>query len=247
MDRPEGFVIKAASPNINNKKIIAPPTKHESKGLQFKVNKPPSYGWLEGILDKEHVDFLWKQIKNHKNKDHKPRLIGNVSESYALEDEGNYFQNEVVRPLARAYYQISGNNHPMRAYHESLQNYSLDLSTFWFNNQLKGEFNPFHDHGGIYSFVVWLKIPYNHEEQKKLPQFKGTKEEDIKAGCFEFEYYDIFGRPSQFTYNLSPANENMIVFFPSMFRHCAYPFYDIDETRVSVSGNLWLNTQNVID
>ena len=32
-----------------------------------------------------------------------------------------------------------------------------------------------------------------------------------------------------------------------MFRHCAYPFYGTDETRVSVSGNLWLNTQNVID
>ena len=58
MDQPEGFAIKAASPNINNKKIIAPHTKHESKGLQFKVNKPPSYGWLEGQLEKEHVDFL---------------------------------------------------------------------------------------------------------------------------------------------------------------------------------------------
>ena len=215
--------------------------------MEFKINKPPQYGWLEGVLEPEHVDFLWEQIKNHKNKDHKGRLIGNVSESYALEDKGNYFQNEVVRPLAVAYNQMSGGNHPMRNYHEKLTEYSLDLSTFWFNNQLKGEFNPYHDHGGVYSFVVWLKIPYDHAEEIKLPQFKGTKEGDIKAGCFEFEYFDIFGRLSEYKYNLSPAYENMIVFFPSMFRHTAYPFYTSDETRVSVSGNLWLNTQNIID
>ena len=32
-----------------------------------------------------------------------------------------------------------------------------------------------------------------------------------------------------------------MVFFPSMFNHCAYPFYTSDEDRISVSGNLWLN------
>ena len=36
-----------------------------------------------------------------------------------------------------------------------------------------------------------------------------------------------------------------MVFFPSMFRHTAYPFYSSDETRVSISGNLWLNTKNI--
>ena len=89
--------------------------------MEFRINKPPQYGWLEGTLEPEHVDFLWKQIKNHKNKDHKGRLIGNVSESYALEDKDNYFQNEVVRPLATAYNQMSGNKHPMKNYHEKLE------------------------------------------------------------------------------------------------------------------------------
>tara|TARA_B100000131_G_scaffold13012_1_gene13453 strand:+ start:805 stop:1482 length:678 start_codon:yes stop_codon:yes gene_type:complete len=215
--------------------------------MKFNVQTPPQYGWLEGELDKEHVDYLWKQIKNHKNKNHKYRLVGNISESYALEDENNYFQNEVIRPLATAYYQMSGNKHPMKNYHEVLrpEDYTLDLSTFWFNNQKKGEFNPYHDHGGVYSFVIWLKIPYDCSEEKKLDQFKGTKEVDIKAGCFEFEYYDIFGRISEYKFNLNPNFENTILFFPSMFRHCVYPFYSSDEIRVSVSGNLWLNTKNI--
>ena len=57
----------------------------------------------------------------------------------------------------------------------------------------------------------------------------------------------MFGRLNEFKYNLNSNYENKIVFFPSMFRHSAYAFYTSDENRVSVSGNLWLNTQNVID
>ena len=47
-------------------------------------------------------------------------------------DKDNYFQNEVVRPLATAYNQMSGNRHPMKNYHEKLENYSLDfcITTF---------------------------------------------------------------------------------------------------------------------
>jgi len=209
--------------------------------LEFDIVKPPSFGWLQASLKKEHVDYLWKIIKNHPGKSHKEHLIGNVSDSYALIDENNYFQNEVVRPLSSAYYQMSGNKHPMQNYVRTLNQYTLDLDSLWFNRQKKHEFNPMHDHGGVYSFVIWLKIPYDWREEQSLPQFNGTKNEDKKAGQFEFEYYDIFGRKSHYNLNLDSTWENKMVFFPSMFNHCAYPFYTSDEDRISVSGNLWLN------
>ena len=209
--------------------------------LEFDIVKPPSFGWLQASLKKEHVDYLWKIIKNHPGKSHKEHLIGNVSDSYALIDEDNYFQNEVVRPLSSAYYQMSGNKHPMQNYVRTLNQYTLDLDSLWFNRQKKHEFNPMHDYGGVYSFVIWLKIPYDWREEQSLPQFNGTKNEDKKAGQFEFEYYDIFGRKSHYNLNLDSSWENKMVFFPSMFNHCAYPFYTSDEDRISVSGNLWLN------
>ena len=53
---------------------------------------------------------------------------------------------------------------------------SIVLTSFWANYQYKHEFNPAHDHGGAFSFVIWLKIPYSWKEQKKLQQFKGTKD-----------------------------------------------------------------------
>ena len=211
------------------------------KSFNFNIVKPPQFGWLQADLIEEHVDYLWKIIKDHPKNSHKQHLIGNISDSYALIDENNYFQNEVLRPLGNAYFQMSNNNLPIRHYIRTINDYSLDLDSFWFNRQKKHEFNPMHDHGGVYSFVAWLKIPYDCKEEQSLPQFEGTKDSDKKAGQFEFEYYDIFGRKSHYNINLDSTWENKIVFFPSMFNHCAYPFYTSYEDRISVSGNLWLN------
>ena len=41
------------------------------------------------------------------------------------------------------------------------------LSNFWVNFQHQHEFNPAHNHTGIYSFVVWLQIPTTHREQNE--------------------------------------------------------------------------------
>ena len=66
----------------------------------------------------------------------------------------------------------------------------------------------------------------------------GMKEEDIKAGHFQFEYSDILGVIKNYSYNLSPEYEGLMVFFPAGLRHCVYPFYEIDEPRISIAGNL---------
>ena len=50
-----------------------------------------------------------------------------------------------------------------------------------------------HDHGGLYSFVIWMKIPYNYEEERKLPFLDGVKEPDKKPGNFEFSYPGMLG------------------------------------------------------
>ena len=31
-----------------------------------------------------------------------------------------------------------------------------------------------------------------------------------------------------------------MIFFPSKLQHCAHPFYNTDEEKVSISGNIWL-------
>ena len=83
-----------------------------------------------------------------------------------------------------------------------------------------------------------MKIPYDWNDQKKLPQFHNIEERHINAGSFHFEFNDTLGSIRNFSYKLSPRYEGFMVFFPASLRHCVYPFYCTDEPRISISGNL---------
>ena len=39
-------------------------------------------------------------------------------------------------------------------------------------------------------------------------------------------------------YRLSPKFNGVMLFFPAKLRHCVYPFYETDEPRISIAGNL---------
>ena len=44
------------------------------------------------------------------------------------------------------------------------------------------------------------------------------------------------------SYHLSPKDEGIMLFFPSTLYHMVHPFYDCDEERISVSGNIRIDT-----
>lgn len=197
----------------------------------------PNHGWIITKLDQEHIDFLWKAVENKKDSV-KWDLIGNISGSYAIEDKDHYFFNEVLSQHIEAYKKLY-QSEPIRQYAYSKNNDAkLQLGNFWVNYQNKHEFNPYHHHGGVYSFVVWMKIPTHWEDQNKLEFLNGVKEEDKKAGNFEFEYLDILGNIRNFGYRMEPDSEGTMLFFPASLRHTVYPFYDCDEQRITISGNL---------
>tara|TARA_R100000781_G_scaffold84924_2_gene52304 strand:+ start:626 stop:1267 length:642 start_codon:yes stop_codon:yes gene_type:complete len=202
----------------------------------------PKDGWLQAQLDQNIVDYLWKLVrKNWKKKSNKGSLAGNISHSYILKDEDDFFYNQTLSPLIEEFKKVTGH----RSFSSSTSNFTrnldvdkLRLNTMWSNHQYKHEFNPIHYHHGVYSFVVWLAIPYAFEEQKLLPQFHGVKEPDIKPGCFEFQWLSMLGDTDNETYRLTPAWEGWMLFFPARLRHTVYPFYNTDKPRVSVSGNI---------
>ena len=84
-------------------------------------------------------------------------LAGNISKSLDLVDKDGWFYQYVLIPLINKYI-------------ENFPGYSSDnfiltndapytLNRFWVNFQKENEFNPFHNHSGLWSFVVWVKIP----------------------------------------------------------------------------------------
>ena len=204
----------------------------------------PSTGFLQVKLDKEITDYLWRIIEksNKTKKDYKQKLAGNINKSYSLYDENNFFYKSVCKLLIEKFRKANNGIDPTHFNTLISSNTPLLLKEFWVNYQYQTEFNPYHWHGGVYSFAIWMKIPYDCNELAKLPQFVGTKRDDIKAGLFEFEFIDSIGNIKNLKYPLSSKLEGYMVFFPAVLRHCVYPFYGSNEPRISIAGNLWFDT-----
>ena len=216
--------------------------------MQIDVATPKNVGWVQAKLDKIHIDYLWKIIEEGKqNKlSFKSELAGHLSNSFEVEDTNHWFFNNVLHELISAFYDSNGGAHPKNSVESSFRsNFVVRLEKFWVNYQYKHEFNPPHNHSGLYAFVVWMKIPYSSKEQKKLKFLDGVKDVDKKAGDFEFVYTNLLGDISNYRYPMSPELEGTILLFPAQFMHCVYPFYDCDEPRISLSGNLMISPTSV--
>ena len=210
--------------------------------LEYKSIPIHQLGWLYVKLDKEVVDFLWKMINKSAKKNFKDNLAGNISQSYPIDDDGNYFFKKVLYPLTNRWITDRSLNKyiPTVPCAENLENY---LHQFWVNYQNQYEVNPCHDHVGLFSFAIWMKIPYDCKEQNKLPFLDGIREDDKKVGCFEFEYLNMYGDVVNTAYRLDPSYEGYMVFFPAILRHMVYPFYETKEPRISIAGNIWCKTK----
>ena len=55
----------------------------------------------------------------------------------------------------------------------------------------------------------------------------------------------MLGSIRPYTYEMSPKAEGTMLFFPSTLKHQVYPFYNCDEERISISGNVSLDTSIV--
>ena len=203
---------------------------------EIKPIYPGNLGWLQYKLNTQEMDYVWRCIKNKKRNTNKT-LAGNISASYDLMDRGDWFYTNVALPLVHGYtekFRNVGENLPTTVKHP----YCMDK--WWVNYQKKHEFNPIHNHSGVYSFVIWMKIPYDCEKQNKKDIARNSNTPSI--GTFQFSYLNILGEWMGKSYHLSPKDEGIMLFFPSTLYHMVHPFYDCDEERISVSGNIMVDT-----
>tara|TARA_B100000700_G_C14792866_1_gene736760 strand:+ start:148 stop:786 length:639 start_codon:yes stop_codon:yes gene_type:complete len=200
---------------------------------EIKVITPANIGWLKYKLDPQEMDYVWRCIETNKKRSVKDELVGNISASYDLMDRGDWFYTNTVTPLIKKYdeeFDNLGRKIPIATRHPYYMN------KWWVNYQKQNEFNPFHNHTGIYSFVIWMKIPYDCEKQNKKDIARDSNSPSI--GTFQFSYHNILGEGMGATYDLTPEDEGTMLFFPALLYHQVYPFYDCDEDRISVSGNI---------
>lgn len=206
---------------------------------KIKSVSPVNHGWLEGKLDNQEMDYLWNCIKN-RGKGVKDILVGQLDSSFEINDEGGRFYKKVIEQMIMQYHDVFGTDNvkvPTTNMHE------LVINSMWVNFQKEGDYNPIHKHTAIYSFVIWMKIPTRHEEQSK---FKNSVGSSVKLNStFQFQYNDIMGNFKTFNYNTNPEDEGTILFFPSKLLHQVYPFFNCNQERISISGNVFLNTSKI--
>ena len=198
----------------------------------------PNVGIIESNLSEEQIDYL-KECIDNKGSSCKNHLVGNIHNSYELYDKNNwFFDNVLVSNID--YYQKSftnlGSMIPTTGFHNYI------LSSWWVNYQKKHDFNPPHDHNGVYSFVIWINVPTDYREQHNISIARGINSGGAVASDFAFQYSNILGQPMSYVYHMDKSVEGKMVFFPSSLRHCVYPFFECDETRVSIAGNISLHT-----
>ena len=112
----------------------------------------------------------------------------------------------------------------------------IELFNLWVNFQKKYEFNPMHVHDGLYSFVIWHKVPYTMKDEKE--RLASMMDNDFRAGMFAFFFSDPSGKITQEALPVDKNWEGKVALFPANLNHCVYPFYTSDEYRISISGNL---------
>ena len=203
---------------------------------EIKPIYPVNLGWLQYKLNTQEMDYVWRCIENKKENTSKT-LAGNISASYSLMDRGDWFWMNVIRPLVMHYaddFRNIGKELPITVKHPYC------LERWWVNYQKQNEFNPIHHHTGVYSFVIWMKIPYDSRKQNQKDIARNSNAPLI--GDFQFLYRDMLGGSDNYSYRMNPDLEGTLLFFPAQLDHQVYPFYDCDEERISVSGNITVDS-----
>ena len=197
----------------------------------------PNPGVLQADLDQKEIDNLWKLIHEYSPKtaewdENKLLNVDIHSKQWTMMDDGSFKKN-VLMPLVQEYFNQFGTpfTHKTSNYHE------LVLNRFWTRASTEGDYQSLHDHQGVFTFVVWMKIPFDGEEERAV---QGGFRPD--ASDFGLVYTNTCGSLSKQNWTLTPQMEGTMILFPSDINHIVYPHFTTKEYRISVAGDIALNS-----
>ncbi len=196
----------------------------------------PAQGFLEFELTDEEILPLTQEIEDIQKNEFNAEsfnhgLAGNIKKEFILRKSRSYV-NDLLLPILWKYMETFGEN----LYTKVLKNgTTYELDNFWVNFQEKYEFNPTHYHTGVFSFVLWINLPYTKEKEERY--FEQISPKETKNGHFSFYYTNALGIIENYTFLTDKSMEKKGIIFPSVLNHCVYPFFTSDDYRISVSGN----------
>ena len=197
--------------------------------IQEEENKP----WLDIRITEDMMEHLWNIIDSPTSKEmHKE---GSSKQKW-LQDKDNLFFDTVLKELIKQLYYSEWNNYYEIVITKTKPDPIFTLSELWVNYQKQYDFNPPHNHQGVFSFVIFMKIPTHCKEQYALPNsLHGFRP---SASDFQFIWSDVIPNVRTTNISLNPEDEGRMLFFPSWLKHQVFPFYGTEEERITISGNL---------
>lgn len=172
-----------------------------------------------------------KEIQNNFDKavPYNQSLFGHIKKEYLLDKSTKVISDLLMPHLVN----FNDKFKIIESFDVINKNVPVCLDKMWVNFQKKHEFNPPHSHSGIFSFVIWTKIPFNITDELNLYQVTGKS----ITSCFNFLYLGIKNTIQTYTIEVDKDSENVCIIFPANMTHYVSPFYTSDDYRISVSGN----------
>jgi hypothetical protein len=201
----------------------------------------PNIGVIDVILPEQVITVLnnsvEKMLQQKFSESHgfQNNLLGHMTHEYVADSDCWNAVEPVVLALTKMYDE-RWNFTPQVDIGIYNKNRTFKLKNLWVNFQKKHEFNPAHLHTGIFSFVIWIKIPYELENEDKI--FPSVNEQDRRTSKFTFHYSNILGQHSGMAIPVDKTFEGKMLFFPAGLTHSVNPFYTSDEYRISIAGNV---------
>jgi hypothetical protein len=181
-------------------------------------------------VDKKIINYLKGEIKKRKKLcafNHK--LAGHLKEEYSLSITKHFSDyicsNIINNPISKAV---------LNKIDILNKNVPLFLDKAWINFQKKYEFNPLHDHTGLFSFIIFMQIPYNLEDEFKV----FSKANGRYTSCLSFLITKLNGDISDITCGVDKSYIHKMLIFPAKLKHLVYPFYTSNKERITISGNV---------
>lgn len=211
--------------------------------MNFDILQFPNIGVLRSKLSEEELMPVKAEIAEiQKNfdlaKPHNKQLVGNIRKEFRLVKSKEYL-DRLITPYIYRYHE---SNNFLSRIAVLTKDCEMVLDGAWINFQEKYEFNPIHTHSGILSFVIWITIPYNIEDEIK--NSPGSNSLNPVAGHFSFHYTNSIGEIANQDVKADRTMENTLLLFPAQMNHSVSPFYTSDEFRISVSGNYKFKVPN---
>tara|TARA_R100001509_G_scaffold123422_1_gene77142 strand:- start:11 stop:616 length:606 start_codon:yes stop_codon:yes gene_type:complete len=186
------------------------------------------YHWgppfIKGYIDEDFRKGLLER-GSRLNSDFRTNLSGHIDNEkvYIKDEDKNYFCENMQKII------LDYKKHAEWYLNKPVFK-KIELISLWINYMKKGEYNPPHIHTGDISFVIYLEVPEQINEEKIV-----CADGKYGPGTIYFNYGDPANKHSVNFLNFKPKTGEYFM-FPANLLHQVAPFRS-DVTRISLSGN----------